>query len=109
MPSLEQVANFAYQHLKKSLKLYDYTPIEEALSLQKHNKRSTEFCSCIDKFGAKYWLKSDINHPYNSIRVNFRYIVDKEGKKILQTRTLLILLNRKYRYIYTKMHNKSTS
>ena len=38
MPSLKQVAILAYQHLKNSLELHRYAPIEGAVGLQKHDK-----------------------------------------------------------------------
>lgn len=80
MPGLKQAAILAYQHLKNSLEPCGYAPIVGTVSLWKHNKRPTRFCLCVHDFGVKYWSKSDADHLCNSVRANFRYAVDKEGK-----------------------------
>ena len=73
-------AILAYQHLRRSIELYGYALITEIVGIWKHNKRPTIFCLCIDDFCTKYWSKSHTKYLCNSVRSNFRCIVDKEGK-----------------------------
>ena len=85
MPSLKQVAILARQHLKQSLLPCGCAPIKGTIGMWTHDERSTKFCLSVDDFSIKNWSKSDADHLCNSVGANFRYAVDKEGKKLLWT------------------------
>ena len=80
IPGLKQAALLACEHLKNSLAPHEYYPILGTIRLQKCKTRLTKFCLHADDFGIKFQSKEDADYLYNAIRVNFKYINNKEGK-----------------------------
>ena len=76
MPGLKKAVILAYQHLKSSLEPCGYSPIPGTIGTQRHDKRPTKFCLCVDDFRVKYWSKTDVDHFCNAVGATFRYTVD---------------------------------
>ena len=80
MYGLKQAAILAYQHLVNNLAPFGYHPIPHTVGLWRHESRPISFCLCVDDFGIKHKNRDNIDQFLSSLKQNYKYTTDWEGK-----------------------------
>ena len=76
---MKQASLLAYNNLIKNLQQDGYHPIPHTDSNWRHEKYPTIFCLCVDKFGVKYFSKSELNHLITILLKNYKISTDYSG------------------------------
>ena len=81
MYGLKQATILAYEHLKDNLGKHRYKPIVRKVGMWDHKKGGIKICALVNKFGIKYFNKSNTDHLLEAIGKYCKYTTNWEGNK----------------------------